>query len=629
MKGQGIRNRLIGSFFFVIALLAILNASLFFVQVTLIGRYQDITDNMITEYQVITTTDNLVSSFNEAVKSIQDPQQMAKYDALLQEIDTIFAKLNTTIVSETSKAAYVGLRNTVQNLISGLNSGIEEAKTGDISNINTDYASALQKKDFVHQNGATLIFDELDYTEQIQAAIAYDERMSEIFGGLLIFLLSVGAVIYAIFFSKKLTAPFMNLTKLAKNIAGGDLDATVDADLLTATDEVGSLANSFNIMLQSLRKNIYELDSEKKIVEEKVRLRTRELLEERAQLLASINGLSLGFILLDIGGAMLLSNRQAQELFPSGDLTFASFGKLFVPSVDVGEINRLATQKQSYELQEAKLEEKSFRIMATPVVISRPDNEDEIIGSVVLLEDITREKMLEQSKNAFLAIAAHEMRTPLTIIRGNTELLLDEPFVTANAGFKGSIESILRSAIRLLGIVNDFLDVQNLEGGRVSLNIEPVDIVAFLTEAAHDISVLTQQKGLTLVFHTPPDFGTVMINVDKYRFQQIITNILGNAIHYTEHGGITVSFQREEKTVKILFADTGIGIAPEEQGRLFKKFETGRAFIRSKEYGSGLGLYIARFLARLLGGDLTLEKSEVGKGSVFCLTLPLGDVAKK
>ena len=624
MKGKGIRNRLIASFSLIIVSLVVIDALFFFLQVTLIERYRAITDNMITEYQVITTVDDLVNSYNETVKSVQNPEQLAKYNSIVTEIDAIFTKLDIAITNEQSRSAYVGLKNTVQNLVSGLNSGIEAAKTGDISSTNADYTSALQKEDFVHQNTATLIFDELNYTEQIQAGIAQEELMGEIFGGLIIFLLGIGAIIYAIFFSKKLTAPLIKLAKLAKNIAGGDLNATVDPRMLIVTDEVGSLASSFNIMVEALRKNIYALDSEKKAVEEKVKMRTKELFEERAQLLASINSLPLGFVLLDAAGNVLLLNHRAQEFFPEKEMVFASLGKLFVPALDVAELERSTAKKQSYEVQEVKLEGRVFRVIATPVAISRPDKTEEVIGSVVLMEDITKEKELEHSKDTFLAIAAHEMRTPLTIIRGNAELLLDEPAVTASSPLLAQIKSILSGAVRLLGIINDFLDVQNLEGGVVVLKEESFDVVALLKDVIHDISPTVEKKGLTLNLEVAQDLGIVILQLDKSRLQQICINLISNAIHYTEQGGITVAVEKEGEHVKILFKDTGIGIDQEEQGRLFRKFETGKVFLRSREYGSGLGLYISRFFARLMKGDLVLQESVVNKGSIFCLTLPSG-----
>jgi len=376
-------------------------------------------------------------------------------------------------------------------------------------------------------------------------------------------------------------------------------------------DEIGEMADSFNTMASHLESY------------------TNKIEEARARLFASISNLPLGFLLLDTTGGILLSNKIAQTLFSEKDQTLPSLSALFTPNIDISAFNSLIREKKSYELQEATMGDRSFHVMATPVTISGPGKNDEVIGSVILLEDITEEKRLEQSKDAFLAIAAHEMRTPLTVIRGNTELLLDDPSVKNDAEFKDQIESVLRASVRLLGIVNDFLDVQNLEGNRVPLKIEPVNIATLVTGVVNDLSELAKEKQLTLVLDIPPDLSTLSFNADKFRLQQIITNLTANAVNYTEKGGVTISLKKEEKTVKILFEDTGIGISPDEQVRLFKKFETGRAFMRSKEYGSGLGLYISRFLAHLMGGDVTLEKSEVGKGSVFCLTLPLEGIAKQ
>ena len=261
--------------------------------------------------------------------------------------------------------------------------------------------------------------------------------------------------------------------------------------------------------------------------------------------------------------------------------------------------------------------------------MDNPNESDEDAGSAILPENTVKAKSLKQSKNAFLAIAAHEMRTPLVIIRGNTELLLDEPAIATNPELRTKIENILRSTIRLSNIVNDFLDVKNLEGKRLPLSIEPIDVVPFLTESVRDLSGFAEKKGLTLTLNIPPDLGAPVLDLDRYRLQQIVANIVSNAIHYTEKGGVTVTPRRDEKGVRIFFEDTGVGISSEERARLFKKLKIDQVFMRGEGNGSGMGLYISRFLAHLMGGDLVLEKSEVGKGSVFCLTLPLGNIPKK
>jgi signal transduction histidine kinase len=423
----------------------------------------------------------------------------------------------------------------------------------------------------------------------------------------IVLLSSVFAAVIGIYLSKRITKPIKRLRDAAKEISGNNL--TMDIDIRDH-NEIGELAEAFNVMTVKIRQAYAALE------------------KDRAQLLASINSLSLGFIMMDNRRNIIVLNQTVRDLFHADIVTFDDVENKFGAAVNIADSYRhVLESKTNCEIREIAFGDKFLRILLTPIFLSKSSRE--VIGLVILFEDVTEAKQLEQSKDAFLAIAAHEMRTPLTVIRGNAELLLDEPTITANTGLKAQIESVLHGAVRLLNIVNDFLDVQNLEAGKVSLHIEPVDILALLKETVQDMSVLIAQKRLTLALDIPSDFGTPVIDFDKSRLQQIYINLLSNAIHYTEQGGITISLGKKEGVVEVSFKDTGIGISTEEQGRLFRKFETGRVFLQSREYSSGLGLYISRFLAHLMGGDLVLEKSDVGKGSIFRLTLPVKGAVKR
>lgn len=241
------------------------------------------------------------------------------------------------------------------------------------------------------------------------------------------------------------------------------------------------------------------------------------------------------------------------------------------------------------------------------------------------LEETTKElqELTEHSKNQFISIASHEMRTPLAIIRGNAELLLDENAIKGDKTLTDSTKSILHNAVRLLEIVNDFLDVQNLENGKIELKQEPINLITLLQSTIDDLTKLSEEKNNRLVFVHEDDGSIPTCMLDMSRLQQICVNIISNAIHYTENGKITVTIKREGNNVKIYFEDTGRGIAPEDQGRLFKKFETGKVFLKSREYGSGLGLYISNMFANLMKCELKLENSVVGVGSAFSLTIPI------
>lgn len=177
-------------------------------------------------------------------------------------------------------------------------------------------------------------------------------------------------------------------------------------------------------------------------------------------------------------------------------------------------------------------------------------------------------------------------------------------------------------SVRLLGIVNDFLDTENLEAGRISLNITQVDIAQLIKEIMADFTEIAGKKNISLKFTEPQD-PLQPVMVDRSRMQQILVNVISNAIHYTNHGGVTVSAKTDNENISIFIEDTGIGIDAEDKKRLFKKFETGKIFLKSKEYGSGLGLYISKLLANLMGIDIKLEKSEEGHGSIFSIIVPI------
>ncbi len=250
-----------------------------------------------------------------------------------------------------------------------------------------------------------------------------------------------------------------------------------------------------------------------------------------------------------------------------------------------------------------------------------------MIGAVILAEDITKQKELEQSKNSFLAIASHEMRTPLTVIRGNAELLLQTTEATqGNAEMIKFLSGIQRNSVRLLDIVHDFIDVMHMEEGSVGMDKGVFDPLNMLRDVVSDVTSIAEEKKLYILFEKPKSpIPNIIGDIDKTR--QILGNLISNGIHYTTKGGITITVEavnaQQGKAVKICISDTGAGIPPESQGALFQKFSTvSKTFLHTKEYGSGLGLYISKMFVDAMGGSIWLDKSVPGKGSTFCVLLP-------
>ncbi|HAS95529.1 TPA: hypothetical protein DCS99_03890 [Candidatus Wolfebacteria bacterium] len=242
-------------------------------------------------------------------------------------------------------------------------------------------------------------------------------------------------------------------------------------------------------------------------------------------------------------------------------------------------------------------------------------------------QKIAEQKLLAQAKTIFMAIASHEMRTPLSIIRGNAELLLQEIEPTKkNEETIKFLTGIRRNSIRLLDILHDFIDVMHMEDSKVELNKEVFGPEKMVHEIVSDFGSITAEKNLSIQFKEP-EHPIPMIWADVDKTRQVIVNLIGNAVHYTEKGGITVVVdvvsEPNGRFIKICVIDTGVGISSESQAMLFQKFSTiTKTFLRTKEYGSGLGLYISKTFVEAMGGSIRLEKSEPGKGSTFCVLLP-------
>ncbi len=253
------------------------------------------------------------------------------------------------------------------------------------------------------------------------------------------------------------------------------------------------------------------------------------------------------------------------------------------------------------------------------------------------LEQLSAELLrANRSKSEFLAAASHELRTPLHAIVGFTELLRDGTYGALTPRQLSVVSKVEDSATHLRRLVDQVLDLARLAAGRMELHREPVELRGFLLSVATEMEPLAGERGLSLSLNVGP--GLPRIETDPTQLRQVIVNLVANAIKFTPQGSISLRARLAAPSadpelssapgpgawVVLQVADTGIGIAPIDQARVFDEFEQVRAGARggSESRGVGLGLPISRRLARHLGGDLTLESAE-GKGSIFSLWLPV------
>jgi signal transduction histidine kinase len=255
-----------------------------------------------------------------------------------------------------------------------------------------------------------------------------------------------------------------------------------------------------------------------------------------------------------------------------------------------------------------------FRGYTAPV--SHPDGS--ISGRIWTLREVTADRELDRMRDAFVATVSHELRTPLTSISGFLEMMQDEEHGLGESG-KRYLEVIRRSTMRLHALVEDLLLIAQIEARRVELQLASVDVSELMSRTVESMRPTADDKGVTLELVTdhPP-----AIRGDRNRLTQVLDNLVSNAVKFTNGGGsVSVSVSADNGDVRLVVADTGIGVPVEEQGQVFSRFFRASTATRLAIPGTGLGLAISRALVEQHGGTIAFESQE-GEGTRVVVTLP-------
>ena len=477
-------------------------------------------------------------------------------------------------------------------------------------------------------------------------------------------LLAVFSVALGFVLTRSIIRPVQVLRDGTKSIMAGKFEPIT----LRRSDELGDLATDFNQMSTMLGNNYTRLNAYSELVTTLNSAGTIEEVEEKSlQLLCKHTRSSVG--------ALYILNKELNKLELVSGYALKQNGRVGktlamgegIPGQCASEVKTLEVEdlssESTFNIETGLVELAPSYVVAVPILFQEEilgvlvlgatrkfsEMEKEIINNSVpqlsvaitnaMNFDATRRLSVEiakrneelsaknteiekayKVKSDFLSSMSHELRTPLNSIIGFSSVLLGPSGDPLTPDQEMALQKVLKNGKHLLQLINDILDLSKLESGRMVLSVESEDVTSIVSNCVLIVEPLIQQKKLTLTQEIQPNLPTLTSDIVKVR--QILVNLLSNAAKFTEKGGITVKVsQQPDGMVTFAVKDSGIGIEKKNFADVFEEFKQVDSSSTRKYKGTGLGLPIARKLARMLGGDLTLE-SEYGHGSTFTLTIP-------
>jgi PAS domain S-box-containing protein len=430
--------------------------------------------------------------------------------------------------------------------------------------------------------------------------------------------------------NKKLDA-LKELDRIAKMLVRRDLELMERREELEKKIEELERAREAETILR-IRERAKTRDIEKKVKElDETRIALMNILEdveeerkraeeEKNKTLAVITNFVDGLLVFDKEGKLSLINPQAEKFF--------NFKKEEVVGKSISELNNVPTLQPLVNLLGKEIrgvfrkelpikEELTLEVSTVPMM-----REGEKLGNLVILHDVTREKMIERMKTEFVSISAHQLRTPLSAIKWTLKMFLDGDLGKLTDEQREFIEKTYDSNERMINLINDLLDVTRIEEGRFLYKPAVTDLESICQSLIDSYREEIKKKKIKFEFKKPEKkLPRVMVDVEKIRLA--VQNLLDNAIRYTQPGGkVSVSLRQVGNEVEFSIRDTGVGIPKEQQERVFTKFFRGSNVIRMATEGSGLGLFITKNIIEAHGGKIWFE-SEEGKGTTFYFTLPI------
>ncbi len=415
-------------------------------------------------------------------------------------------------------------------------------------------------------------------------------------------LAGIGAVLVtsllSFIFSSRMAFPLREMKKIAVAVSRGNFDNRVPS---YTHDEIGDLGVAFNNMAQQLKYNISALRQEKE------------------QLSNILVGMADGVIKFNIDKTIILSNPPAEEFLHNWFFSSENKEKGLIPP----KLSRMLDQ--ILEVQEEQVGEITFGDQTYVAILTLLYNGENIRSIVTVIRDVTEEKRLEKMKSDFVNNISHELRTPISMLQGYSEAIIDG-VAQSDEEVREFAQIIYDESLRIGRLVNDMLDLARMEAGFNQLDKKEQLLVPFIEKVAGNFDVLAKENHVTLAVEA--DNPSLVYSFDRDRMEQVLINLIMNAIRHTGREGydgrvvVREHVNHEANQLMITVGDNGSGIDEKDIPYLFERFyKADKARTRGKA-GTGIGLAIVRNIVEAHNGKITVE-SKVGEGSTFIITLPL------
>lgn len=422
--------------------------------------------------------------------------------------------------------------------------------------------------------------------ESLQAVTTTIEGIN----GLVLYATGIGILLttaFAFFLLSRVTKPLIEMKETAVRIANGDFRSRVR---IRTHDEIGELGNTLNHMAEQLEETVHMLSNEKE--------RLSSILKSMAD----------GVISVDLDMNINLINPQAEKIMKYRKDGFDQLPEPFQNLI-----------RDCIEKKEEVNTDVEIKGTILSVVVSPLYNRKEISGAVIVFRDVTSERKLDKLRKDFVANISHELRTPISMLQGYSEAILDGIAATPEEQ-RELVGIIFDESVRMNKLVNELLDFARMEAGHMQINPVACNMEQFLNKIMKKFNGIAKEANITLAVNNA--LGSQTVYFDSDRMEQVFTNLIDNAVRLTpEHGQITITVYKKQDDLHIEIADTGCGISSEDLPFLFERFyKADKARTRGRS-GTGLGLSIVKHIVEAHKGRIFVD-STVGEGTTFFIQIP-------